>query len=96
MEELDLADGAHADQGDRDFSEPFMVEADSDIDGALVIAVGHEHSHGVEGVDLVGHWGVLPAGRAGGSAGIVPGATAYKVPSAILPGAAGFCALLRC
>jgi hypothetical protein len=39
MEELDLAHGAHAHQGDRDFSEPFMVEADSDIDGALVIAV---------------------------------------------------------
>jgi hypothetical protein len=25
MEELDLAHGAHAHKGDRDFSEPFMV-----------------------------------------------------------------------
>ena len=41
MKELDLAYGAHAHKGDRDFSEPFMVEADSDVNGALVIAVRH-------------------------------------------------------
>src|SRR5262249_61187919 len=41
MEELDLAHRAHAHKGDRDFSEPFMVEANGDIDGALVIAIRH-------------------------------------------------------
>ena len=41
MEELDLAHGVHAHKGDGDFGEPFVVEADSDIDGALVIAGGH-------------------------------------------------------